>query len=107
MVDAHLAGVAGVVADGHGLRDIGGQHRGDVAGALEADAVALDDAGGRGGEQQQVEVLAPGRGPGNPPGPDPAGGRGLAGLGVHPTVVVLDEVAPQHRVELLQAQGGW
>ncbi|ELU60764.1 hypothetical protein PCS70012_02353, partial [Streptococcus pneumoniae PCS70012] len=107
VVDAHLAGVAGVVADGHGLTDVGGQHRADVAGALKADAVALDDAGGRSGEQQQVEILAPGRGARDPPGPDPAGGGGLSGLGVHPGVVVLDQVALDHCVELLQAQGRW
>jgi hypothetical protein len=40
-----LGDVARVVADGHWFPDVGGQGRGEVAQALEVDAVAVHHAG--------------------------------------------------------------
>ena len=55
--DADLGHVPRVVADDHGVADVGGQHRVQVAQPLEVDPVRVDLARLGHGEQQQVELF--------------------------------------------------
>jgi hypothetical protein len=55
--DADLGHVPRVVADDHGVADVGGQHRVQVAQPLKVDAVRVDLARLGHGEQQQVQLL--------------------------------------------------
>lgn len=57
VVDADFGQVARVVADRHRLADMGVQDEVDVAKTLEVDPIALDRAGFRHSQQQQVELL--------------------------------------------------
>lgn len=75
--------------------------------ATQADAVALHDAAGRGGQQQQVQVLWVRRGAGDPAPGQPVLGGGLPGLGVRPLVILLDDEPLERGVELLQGEPGW
>ena len=106
MEDADLGKVTRIVADGHRLADVGGQDRVEVAQSLEVDAVRVDLAGFRDGEQQQVE-LSRGLGQaGQEPAGFPAGLRRLAGLTVDAVVVDLDDELPERRIQLGQGQPG-
>ena len=55
--DADLGHVPRVVADDHGVADVGGENRVQVEQALEVAPVRVDIAGPGHGEQQQVELL--------------------------------------------------
>jgi len=57
VVDPDLGDVAGVVADCDGVSDEGCKSRGEVALAMEMDAVALYDPVVRSGEKEPVELL--------------------------------------------------
>ena len=102
--DPDLGQIAGVIADGHRLADVGGQHRVQVAQALEVDAVALDGAGLGDHHQQQVQVLQRGGHPRQPPAGQPGLLRGYAGLAVRPEVVSAGDEPADRRVQLGQRQ---
>ena len=55
--NADLADVSGVVSEGDGLPDVAGEDWGDVAQALEADAIALNFARCLDGQEEFVELL--------------------------------------------------
>jgi len=87
VVDADFGHVAGVVADGDPLPDVGGQGGVQVADALKVDPVAVHDPGGCNHDQEQVQLLGGVGGAGQPSVRDPPGGGGQAGLGVGALVV--------------------
>ena len=66
-----LGDVAWVVADGDRFPDVIGQGGGEVAQALEVDAVAVHSAGCGDHDQQEVEVFEAGGHPGQPAVADP------------------------------------
>lgn len=102
--DPDLAEVPGVVADGHGLADVGRQGGGEVAESLEVDAVAVHDPRPRDLDEQQVEPLERVGGAGQPAVGDPGGLRRQPGLRVGPLVVGAGDPAPDRLVELGQGQ---
>ena len=104
--DADIGKVTGIVADGHRLADVGGQDRVEVAQSLEVDAVRVDLAGFRDGEQQQVELFRGLGQAGQEPAGFPAGLRRLAGLTVDAVVIDLDDELPERRIQLGQGQPG-
>jgi len=102
--DPDLAEVAGVVADGDGLTDVGGEGRVEVAQTLEADAVAVHHPGLGDLDEQQVQLLEAVGGAGQPAVGDPGLLRALPGLAVLPLVVGTGDPLPDRGVELRQRE---
>src|SRR6218665_1562154 len=92
VVDADFGDVAGIVPDGDGVSDERRQSWGEVALALEVDAVALHDSGLRNSKEEPVKVFDALWHPGQPSVGDPRVTRRDSQLAMDSVVIGADEV---------------